>query len=104
MMGAPASPAAADVVRAWGADLTGHRSQPLSLELLALADHVFAMTDSHLAALEYVVVPELPVPRLLAPDGKDVCDPIGAEPEVYRTCAEEILAHLEKRLPEILRT
>jgi protein-tyrosine phosphatase len=102
MMGAAAAESAAVAVGEWGADLSGHRSRPLTLELLTASDHVFAMTDSHLRALEGVDVPDLPVARLLSPEGQDVADPIGAEPEVYRACAREILGHLRRRLPEIL--
>jgi L-threonylcarbamoyladenylate synthase len=102
MMGSEASPDAVAVVREFGADLAGHQSRRLSLEQLILADRVFTMTESHQWALEGVDVPELPPIRLLSPDGEDVSDPIGADPAVYRACAEEILAHLHKRLPEIL--
>ncbi len=101
MMGAAASEDAVTAVAAWGADLSSHRSRPLTLDLLALADHVFAMTASHALALAEIEVPELPMPRLLSPEGGDVFDPIGAEPEVYRACAAEIRTHLERRLPEI---
>jgi protein-tyrosine phosphatase len=101
MMGAAAAGDAVEAVRAWGADLSAHRSRPLTLDLLALADHVFAMTESHAQALAEIDVPDLPVPRLLSPEGRDVSDPIGAEAEVYRACAAEIRAHLERRLPEI---
>ncbi len=101
MMGAPASSDAVPAVAEFGADLAAHRSRPLTWEMLAQADHVFAMTDSHLAALESVDLPGLPAPQLLSPDGRDVFDPIGAEPTVYRACAQEILMHLQKRLPEI---
>jgi protein-tyrosine phosphatase len=101
MMGAEASAGAVTAVRELGADLSSHRSRALTMDLLFLADHVFAMTDSHLAALEDIEVPELPVPRLLSPEGRDVSDPIGAEPEIYRACAQEILGHLQTRLPEI---
>jgi protein-tyrosine phosphatase len=102
MIGGEAAPDAVGVVRAFGADLAGHQSRRLTLEQLMLADHVFAMTESHLWALESVDVPGLPTPRLLSPEGEDVPDPIGAESEVYRACAHEILGHLQKRLPEIL--
>jgi protein-tyrosine phosphatase len=101
MMGIGASPDAVTAVAELGADLAAHRSRPLTLEMLALADHVFAMTASHLETLEAANVPELPLPQLLGPEGQDVFDPIGAEPEVYRACAREILAHLQKRLAEI---
>jgi protein-tyrosine phosphatase len=102
MMGTEASPDAIAAVRECGADLSAHRSQRLTLDQMLLADHVFAMTESHLWALQNVDVPDLPTPQLLSPDGEDVPDPIGAEPEVYRACAREILGHLQKRLPEIL--
>ena len=101
IMGAPASPDAVVAVQGWGADLAGHRSRPLSLELL-LADHVFAMTGSHWAALAELSLSGMPAPQLLSPDGFDVFDPIGSEPEVYRACASEICEHLQRRLPEIM--
>jgi protein-tyrosine-phosphatase/tRNA A37 threonylcarbamoyladenosine synthetase subunit TsaC/SUA5/YrdC len=101
MMGAPASGDAVVAVREFAADLSAHRSQPLTLELWMMADHVFAMTESHRWELDGVELPELPVPQLLSPEGRDVFDPIGAEPEVYRACAQEILGHLQRRLAEI---
>jgi protein-tyrosine phosphatase len=102
MMGAEASRPAVAAVGALGGDLSSHRSRPVTLEGLVLADHVFAMTESHLWALDVVDVPDMPRPRLLSPEGYDVSDPIGSEPEVYRACAEEILGHLRKRLGEVL--
>jgi L-threonylcarbamoyladenylate synthase len=101
-MGAAASPDAVAVVRDCGADLSGHQSRRLTLEQLMLADHVFAMTESHRWALAGADVPELPEVQLLSPDGDDVPDPIGADPQVYRACAEAILGHLQRRLPEIV--
>ena len=101
MMGAEASPEAVEVARECGADLSGHRSQPLSAELLARADYLFAMTQSHLRALVPYCDPSGPQPRLLAREGCDVPDPIGAERQVYRDCAQQILRHLQDCLPEI---
>jgi L-threonylcarbamoyladenylate synthase len=101
MMGAQASPEAVETARECGADLSGHASQPLTADLLARADYLFAMTASHLRALLPFVAQELPQPRLLARDGTDVPDPIGREPEVYRECAQLILRHLHDCLEEI---
>ncbi|MFO0968957.1 MAG: hypothetical protein U0793_25675 [Gemmataceae bacterium] len=42
-----------------------------------------------------------PAPRLLAPGGADVADPIGGPPEVYRECARQIRQLLEELLPEL---
>lgn len=99
MMGAEATPEAVDIAREMGADLERHRSQPLSVELLARADHLFAMTASHLRMLEGVR--GIVEPRLLSSAGEDVTDPIGGTPEIYRECARQILEHLEKILPEL---
>jgi protein-tyrosine phosphatase len=99
IMGAEATPEAVSAAGELGADLTGHGSQPLTIELLLQADRLFAMTASHLRMLYGV---RGVTPRLLAPDGEDVADPIGAAPEVYRDCARQIRGYLEKLLPELL--
>jgi protein-tyrosine-phosphatase len=101
MMGIEASPEAVDVARDCGADLSEHRSQPLTAELLRRADFVFTMTQSHLRALLPFCAEGGPELQLLAPDGLDVPDPIGATPDVYRECSERILGYLKHRLPEI---
>jgi protein-tyrosine phosphatase len=99
MMGAEATPEAVAVAREYGTDLTGHGSQPLNMEMLLQADRLFAMTASHLRMLDGV---RGVTPRLLAPAGEDVADPIGGTAEVYRECASQIRSHLEKLLPELL--
>jgi protein-tyrosine phosphatase len=96
MMGGEAAPEAVETARELGADLAGHRSQPLTRELLAQADHVIAMTRGHLRAL---AGQPGPAPRLLAPE--DIPDPIGGPPEVYRECARRIEAALEELLPAL---
>lgn len=98
--GYPASPEAVVIAGELGADLSSHRSQPLTAELLIQADHVLTMTASHLDALLPHGQAMLLPPRLLSCDGEDVTDPIGAEPDVYRECARQILHHLQRRLPE----
>jgi len=100
MIGEEAAPEAIETARELGADLTGHRTQPLTREVLAQADHVVAMTRGHLRALARAGNSG-PVPRLLSGDGTDVGDPIGAPPEIYRQCAQQILGHLEALLPEL---
>jgi protein-tyrosine phosphatase len=101
MMGAEASPEAVEVARACGADLAGHRSQPLTADLLARADYVFAMTQGHLRAVQMCCPDDDLQARLLASDDRDVPDPIGAEPQVYHDCAQLILRYLQDRLPEM---
>jgi protein-tyrosine-phosphatase/tRNA A37 threonylcarbamoyladenosine synthetase subunit TsaC/SUA5/YrdC len=85
-----------------GADLTQHQSQPLTMELLAQADFLFAMTRAHLLSLLSLDPQGVgPVPRLLSPQGEDIADPIGGDMEIYRKCASQIRRHLEELLPEL---
>jgi protein arginine phosphatase len=99
--GDEASPEAVAVAREFGADLSAHRSQPLTVDLLLGADFLFAMTQSHLDALLGYNIGVGPQLRLLSPQGNDVVDPIGRDTQVYRECAQEITRHLESLLPEL---
>jgi L-threonylcarbamoyladenylate synthase len=101
MMGSEASPEAVEAAAQLGADLTGHRSQPLTGDLLARADYVFTMTQSHLRALLPYCSQDGPQPRLLATGGDEVPDPMGSEEQVYRECAQLILEYLQASLPNI---
>ncbi len=98
-MGCAAAPEAVAVAREWGADLTGHQSQPLSAEMVLAADRVYTMTASHLRVLDGL---QSGAPRLLSPAGDDVADPIGASAEVYEACARQMYSYLEVLVPEWL--
>jgi len=100
MMGGEAAPEAAAAARELGADLSGHRSQPLTAALAAQADHLIAMTRSHVRTLAAHVAGIGPEPRLLSGEGQDLPDPIGCDQDVYRECSQEILRHLARHLPE----
>lgn len=104
MMGNEASPDAVTVVADIGADLASHRSQMITLEMLAWADHILVMTKGHWHALRNVPVTGLPEPQLLSPQGEDVADPIGGPLTDYRACAAQMLACLQQRLPELLES
>jgi tRNA threonylcarbamoyl adenosine modification protein (Sua5/YciO/YrdC/YwlC family) len=100
MMGGGAAPEAVEVARRYGADLSGHHSQPLSGDLAAQADYLIVMTRGHRSALldRY---PRLGArPRLLRPDGADLPDPIGQATPVYEECGEQIWRCLEPLLAE----
>jgi protein-tyrosine phosphatase len=99
MMGGAAAAEAEQVAQRYGADLSGHRSQPLTPELAARADHLVAMTESHLRALaDY---PQLGTsPRLLDAAG-EIADPIGHPQPVYEECGQQIWRHLEPLVAEI---
>jgi protein-tyrosine phosphatase len=102
MIGAGATLEAVAVAREFGADLTGHKSQPLTPELLARTDFLFAMTQTHLHLLSSLGLSNRPILSLLSDQGEDIADPIGASAEVYRECARQIRKHLEARLTELL--
>jgi len=100
-MGSPAAVEGEQVARAYGADLSAHRSQPLTPELAAQADYLIGMTYSHLQALADHAAHLGTVPRLLDPAG-DIADPIGRDQPVYEECGQQIWRHLEPLVAEIL--
>jgi L-threonylcarbamoyladenylate synthase len=100
----PASPEAVIVAQELGGDLKEHRSQPLTVDLLAQADCLFAMTTSHLRMFEAFDRLPGPAPSMLSPSGRDIADPIGYDIGVYRQCARQIQECLEERLPQLLET
>jgi protein-tyrosine-phosphatase/tRNA A37 threonylcarbamoyladenosine synthetase subunit TsaC/SUA5/YrdC len=102
MIGGPAATEAVDVARARGADLSQHRSRPLTAELVARADYLVAMTRDHLQALAEHYPRPGSRPRLLDPAGYDLADPIGHPPVVYESCGEQIWQHLEPLVAELL--
>jgi protein-tyrosine phosphatase len=101
-MGNEASPEAAAAVQAWGADLSRHLSQPLTLELLHQADLLFTMTSSHQRVLQSLGVEAGPRPQLLSPHGDDIADPFGGDQAFYEACAQQIHAALSERIMEFL--
>ena len=99
--GAGATGPAVEVLREMDADLSRHRSRPLSMALVQDADVVFVMTERHRnLVLEWL--PECgPHIKLLDPRGRDIDDPFGSEIAVYRACARRIAEHVEQRATEI---
>ncbi|WP_143392902.1 low molecular weight phosphatase family protein [Fimbriiglobus ruber] len=104
MPGDEAAGLAVEVARELGADLTDHRSRPVNPELLADATRVVAMTRMHAIALAMHFPGLGPVPELLCGPEGDLDDPLGGDLDVYRDCAEVILRHLGRVLPEWLGT
>jgi protein-tyrosine phosphatase len=99
--GVPASEQAEEAVKAYGADLGGHSSAPVSVVMVEDADQVYVMTRRHKEVLEEWMPEHSEKIRLLDPAGQEVDDPVGGTAEVYRACAERLHKCLEKRLKEI---
>jgi protein-tyrosine-phosphatase len=65
-------------------DLAGHRAQPLSERLLAEATHVFVMERLHREEILAFFPTRAAEVSLVDAEGKDVEDPAGQSPLVYR--------------------
>ncbi len=101
----PGQPAASDaravLDETRNIDLSAHRSQPITPELIANATHIFVLAAHHRDAV-LVMAPDADAKTtLLDPDGNDVADPIGLGWEVYKETARQINDLLKIRLAEL---
>lgn len=96
--GGPASVNAVEAAAELGGDLGSHESQPLTEALVSQADMILTMTAAHRDA----ILGQFPEAggrvAMLAPDRRDVIDPIGGPLETYRKCARQIHGHLVARM------
>ena len=99
MPGTRATPQAVDALAEFGADLTHHRSRPLSVELIHQADVIFTMSRNH--AQRRVARPRRRSDKVstLDPTG-DIEDPIGGDTALYQDLAGHLRALIERRLEE----
>ncbi len=108
--GSPATPFAVEVAAEHGADISGHRSQGVSRELVKAADIILAMAPEHKAYLERHHPDVRENVFLLRAFGRKrsradtggIADPIGGGLEVYRECGEAIAAELDRILPRLM--
>jgi len=96
--GARVSPEALDAAAQRGADIADHRAQKLTAGLIAAADLVFCMTDSHVQAARRLLPSAAGKVRRLD-ETADIADPIGGGNEVYDRTAR----HIAKALAAALR-
>ncbi|HSI15749.1 MAG TPA: ribose 5-phosphate isomerase B [Chthoniobacter sp.] len=100
------SPHAVEVLRPWGIDIAGLRSQPLTEDLVEEATHIFVMTRGHKEAIE-MYFPEAAhkvhlfrqFDDTVRPNNLDVPDPIGLGIHAYFECRDS----LKRGIPGILR-
>jgi protein-tyrosine phosphatase len=97
--GSRATPAAVAVVKELGGDLSRHRSQALSVELIHQADKIYVMSRGHAQAVTALVPAASGKTVLLDPEG-DIEDPIGGDEKLYRDLADLLQRLIEKRLAE----
>ena len=105
---APAQPFARDVCNDSGIDISTHLSRPLVGEELREADLILCMEPSHRAFLQtFFPWCKERIDLLGAWPGKTtrksgIPDPMGGSPAVYRKVFEQIAAHVQRILPELL--
>ncbi len=98
--GVPPAQHAVDILAERGHDISGRLSEPLSVGLINQADHIFAMTASHVeSVVRFLSAAADRVETLLA--NEDIADPIGGDRSVYNECAGIIETALKERLKEI---
>ncbi|WP_341539651.1 ribose 5-phosphate isomerase B [Chthoniobacter flavus] len=104
--GQPPSAHAVEVLRSWGVDIGGLRSQPLTDDLVEDATHIFVMTRGHKEAIE-MYFPEASEKIYLfrqfddsvRSNNLDVPDPIGLGLHAYLECRDT----LKRGIPGIIR-
>jgi len=102
--GDPASENSISAVKRLDLDLTHHRSQPLTEELVGQAYAIFGMTQGHLDVISsaFENVPErLHLFREFMPEGEshEIPDPIGQDFKAYSACLDAMI----EAIPSILK-
>lgn len=102
--GLPASIGAIDAMAEYGLNLDYHRSRQLSSYLLADADLVLCMGDSHKQTI-LSALPELSNKVFtlgeFAGEAQDIADPFGGDADEYAACAAQIAALVDKAAEKI---
>lgn len=108
--GSPAADNAVRALREIDIDLSKHQAKPVNAELLQKADLILAMTRDHkhqLAQFYPEVADKLfTLHEYAAGDENgelDVADPFGQSLEVYKECAAEIQAAVDKALDKFMQ-
>jgi L-threonylcarbamoyladenylate synthase len=99
MPGMKATPEAVSALKDIGADLSRHRSRPLTVDLIHQADVIYTMGRGHAQAVKSLVPSAADKVQTLDPGG-DIEDPIGSDLAVYKTLAGQLYTLIEKRLDE----
>lgn len=107
--GQPATPYAQEASKMWDLDLSPHRNQPLTRELVGRADLIFCMASEHFREVVWQSDGAQEKTYLLknfpdsSPDGDKIADPIGMELDYYNEVFLEIGEYLGLHLNEIAR-
>lgn len=107
--GSPASRHAVEVCRAFGADISRHKSKPTDAKLVAEIDLILVMEPHHLDYIGSLDLTAFERSFLLKEykrstdyrGPRSVTDPIGGGAAVYQTVFQDILGEIRRILPDI---
>ncbi len=98
ILGGRASLPAVSVMNEYGLDISAHRAQPVTENIVNEADDIFVMSAMHKKILlDWMPSLDTKV-KLIHSEGRDIEDPIGGSLERYRKCAESINACIRRIL------
>ncbi|KJY42409.1 hypothetical protein VR41_07800 [Streptomyces sp. NRRL B-1568] len=99
----PANPSMINAARRLGLDLTSHRAQQITLEMLDWADEVLAMDAAVLDTLQAISGERSAHKLALYLRSRDVPDPMGQGDDAFNECAVLIEAgtalHIDRNVP-----
>lgn len=99
--GMPASANAVEAGRQAGVDLAGHRSRPLTADLIRQADTIFTMCEHHSQAVVRLLPQAQDKVQRLDPR-RDIDDPVGSDVHEYMQCLQQIRTALEARSRDMI--
>jgi len=98
--GMPASGEAIEAMKAFSIDLTGHRSKPVTADLINRADVIYAMTPEHRNFICELVPGATSRVELLDRQAA-IADPLGSTVDIYADCANRLRRLIQERLREL---
>ena len=101
-IGAPATDEAIRAMQKRGIDLSGHRTKPLTDELITMADIILVMTAAHKKLIEGIAGDKVFTLTEYAGGEGDIPDPYGGDDEEYELTAAAIydaLVDIAEKLP-----
>jgi protein-tyrosine-phosphatase len=101
MAGSPATTEAIATCYAKGIDITAHKSQTLSQQLIEESDFIYAMGRVHCERIVNLC-PKSANKCVLLAENEEIPDPIGQTQEFYNNCAELIEKAVKKRIGELV--
>lgn len=102
--GEPASPEAIEALKKYDIDLSNHRSQQITPELIEKSDLIITMTEAHKFVLQDVAKEKTVTVCELAGLDDEIDDPFGGDLEDYIETADKLyiaLTQLSDKLEEI---